>query len=368
MAIRVAHLLSSYEVGGAENVVLALCRVVSKQDFSLCTVSLTGDGPMAQRFAEADIETHILHRSKKTPGLDIRLVWHLARVLRREQVDILHCHNTFPKLYGALAALASGTRAVVVTQHAVDYDGRNQKWDLTSFVNPLVSQFLTVSEHVLSVSCETRRVVRERSSVLYNGIDTSRFAPRKQKTSKLPVKIGCVGRLSKEKRHDILLEALSQIQTSRRPGLVLVGDGPTRQSLENQIQDSDLAKDVRLLGTCHNVPSILKDFDIFVLASDTEGLPVALLEAMATGLPVIATRVGGVPELVEDGVNGFLVPPGDPGELASAIEKLVCDAELRQRMGAAGRQKAVRQFSIQTAARKHEELYRALLDNHGFGR
>ena len=326
----------------------------------MLTISLTGDGPMAQRFAQAGIETHVLHRSTKVPGLDIGLVWRLACLLRREQVDILHCHNTFSKLYGTLAALASGTKAVIVTQHAVDYNGRGQQCDLTTFVNPFVSQFLTVSEHVLSAACKTRKIVRERSLVLYNGIDTSRFAPQTQKANDDRVTIGCVGRLSKEKRHDILLEALSQIQTSLRPSLVLVGDGPTRQNLESQIQDSDLANHVRLLGTCHDVPSLLKDFDIFVLASDTEGLPVALLEAMATGLPVIATRVGGVPELIADGVNGILVPPGGPQELAEAIDQLVRNPELRHRLGAAGRERAVKQFNIQATVGKHEELYKTL--------
>jgi glycosyltransferase involved in cell wall biosynthesis len=175
-----------------------------------------------------------------------------------------------------------------------------------------------------------------------------------------------VARFSRGKRHkDLVSAAAALIARGHDVSVHLIGDGAMREELEDQVERLALGEQVQFLGMRDDVPQCLRELDIFVLPSRFEGLPLTVIEAMATGLPVVATNVGSMAELVEEGVNGFLVEPENPPVLANAIARLVSDERLRRQMGQQGRKMAVAQFDLQAAARQHEELYLRLLARKG---
>jgi len=363
------HLLISFSVGGAEVVAFNLSRSVDSSAFRCMASSLSGDGPMRASFEAEGISTRCLQRRNAFFGLDWALVWRLARLLKREHVSILHCHNRAPLIYGALAARAAGLKVVVCTRHALNARPvKGKVWFWERLLSPMTTHVIAVSHTVRDIGLRTGRMSEERSSVIYNGVDMELFTPgpgRKEGRDGT-VAIGCVARLSDEKRHVDLIGAVCELRRRGRDvEAYLVGDGPMRKQLEDEVGKLGLRERIHFLGRRADVPKLLRGFDVFVLPSRFEGLPMTVIEAMAAGLPVVATKVGSLHEIVEDGGTGLLVRPKEPPELAAAVEKLVADERLRKVMGAAGRKVAVERFSLSAAARQHEELYRRLLRDKG---
>jgi glycosyltransferase involved in cell wall biosynthesis len=214
-------------------------------------------------------------------------------------------------------------------------------------------------------------IPRERITTIVNGIDPDRFQSpesRSELRQKLnlptdrPVIIS-VGRLTRPKGYPYLLGALVLMASEARPLTLIVGDGPDRHDLESQITRLKLEHDVQLLGNRRDVPDLLAAADLFVLASLWEGLPLALLEAMASGLPSVVTAVGENSKLIRDGTSGLLVPPADGPALADAIRRLLYQPLQRKRMGQAAREEVKRRFSIERCIKAHENLYEELLAN-----
>jgi len=363
----VMHLLNSFQVGGAECVALNLARSINPSRFRVSVCSMGGSGPMEGRFRDAGIDTACID-PVTGPLRKLRTCVRIAAVLREFGVTILQCHNALPVIYGPLAARLAGVQVVLSTRHSLSLTRKcRQPWILERAVKPLTSHFIAVAEFVHKRGVRTRRITRERCAVIYNGVDTSRLVPASgRKSQQLPCVIGCVARLSHEKCHADLIGAVAElVRNETDVVLELVGDGAMRPALEELAHQLGIGDRVRFLGTRSDVPVLLRGFDIFVLPSRFEGLPLTILEAMASGLPVVSTKVGGIPELVEDGKNGLLVEPQRPAELAAAIRRLVEDVDLRHRMGRAGRKLAVEKFDLAVAARRHEELYVRLLRQKG---
>jgi glycosyltransferase involved in cell wall biosynthesis len=208
-------------------------------------------------------------------------------------------------------------------------------------------------------------VARDRICVIRNGIDTNRFNPAARAAARQQlaiasddVVIGTVGRLVPVKDQSMLLRAAAELKRrTRRFRLLLAGDGPLRDALQEQAHALGIQNEVSFLGERRDVEVVLAACDVFVLSSLSEGLSNTILEAMSTGLPVVATRVGGADELVDDGRTGVLVPPAQPDALATALASLIDDPAARRTMGAAGRLKAEREFSIARMAADYEALY-----------
>ncbi len=367
MLINVLHILTSFEVGGAEMVALEVLRSLDRERFSVGVCSLGGPGPMQERFAAAGVQTDWLRRSPYLPGYDASLAVGLARLLRRRRVQVVHTHNSFATIYGATAARLAGVPAVVCTQHAVGSNGTSTPSILQRAARGCVTHFVTVSEFVRRAAVRKGYVQSARTSVVYNGVDISRFARHERVAEpRERLIVGSVGRLSHEKGYDVLIEAYAEIAPDAPDTeLWLVGDGAERPVLKDQARGLGLEGRVRFFGLRDDVPELLIQMDLFVLPSRTEGLPVAVLEAMACGLAVVATEVGGVPEVVAADRTGLLVSPEEPDALAGAMERLVGDAELRADMGRKGRKTVAERFSLKAAARQHEALYERLLKEKG---
>lgn len=361
--MHVVHVMDSLAVGGMENGVVNLINALSG-DIRHTVVTMSAVGPLAERLPK-EVECHCIG---KRPGIDVGAMVRLASLLRRLRPSIVHSRN-WGAFDGILAARVAGVPAVIHGEHgreAADPEGRDPRRNrLRRLFAPMVSRFVTVSFDLRQWLLTTVRLPAAKLVTIHNGVDIGRFGAGERSAGRralrLPghaVVVGAVGRLDPVKDHAGLLQAFSVLRTDQPSAeLVIVGDGPCRADLERQIQELGLTGHVHLLGMRQDVPLLLRGFDVFVLPSLAEGISNTILEAMATGLPVVATRVGGNPELVEHGATGALVPAANPLVQAAALRCYVEDAGLRESHGAAGRRRVMQHFTLERMAQAYRDLY-----------
>ena len=308
---------------------------------------------------------------------DIAALWELVRIIGKDRYDLVHCHKSKAGFLGRLAGGLCGVK-VVYTPHGnvlEGYFGPAKTW-LFARVDGLTAPFL---DRIVSLTpAEIAEYLREgigrpsQHQFIYNGIDVDAFDPSRTDREEVRRGIGVdqdafliasVGRLEPVKGHFHLIDALPDV-IRRHPHtiLALVGDGELLRDLKDRARSLGLADRVRFPGHRKDVAGILAAADLFVLPSLNEGFGLALLEAMAAGLATVASRVGGVPEVVSEGETGILVPPAEPHALADAVLRLMGDPEGRTRMGTAGRERARQCFSIERTVRQTDRLYRELIN------
>jgi glycosyltransferase involved in cell wall biosynthesis len=376
------HLVTLSEWGGAQACVFALARGFAAE-YSV-TVGCGPGGPLVSRLRAAGIrvvEVPDLIRAP-APLVDLKALWWLVRWMRRERFTLVHCHSTKAGLLGRFAATIAGVPVRVFTVHG---------WPFTGWWHPALRWATVAAERMAAristaVICvsehDRQRALRlgigpaAKIRVVHNGVDPGRwlFAAGEVEpgAGSLPggalwrhgvvpdvrdggCRVVAVGRLTHQKDPFVLLRAWQLIRGPHR--LIIAGDGALRADLEAAIRQHGLAGRVDLLGARDDVPDILHDADVFVMTSRWEGLPLAIIEAMMSGLPVVATAVGGVPEEVVDGETGLLVPPGEPEALARAVQRFLDDPQLRARAGAAGRRRAMERFTEARMLRETAEVY-----------
>lgn len=364
--LRIVHVVESLAIGGLERVVLALSGWQMRRGQSPRIVCLFDEGALAPQAAAQGIEVVALD---KRAGVDLRAARRLRAVLREAVPDVLHTHNPMSHYYAAAASLGLGIRRVVNTRHGMGPSGGS-----SSRLERLYRLSLSVTDDAVAV-CHAGRdrfvaagIIPPRlARVVHNGIDVGAFgASRGHAGAALrsefgiawdAVIVGTVGRLSAVKDMRSMLEAVSLLDRDLPWMLVIVGDGEQRRALEQAAGALGIATRVRFAGMRADVPELLGGFDVFVQSSRSEGYSLALVEAAASGLPIVATRVGGNAEIVADAGTGHLVPAAQPQALARALEPLVADAGLRQRMGAAGRRWALAHGSIDAMGQSYLDLY-----------
>ena len=354
--LRVVHVSLGTQVGGMEKLLVEFARLTDPQRFGLTFVSLEKSGPVAEEIKSLGYPVMTMN---KTPGLKPGLVVRLAKILRTLRPHVVHTHNTAGYLYGVSAAVMARVPRIIHTRHGrrLHASARGQ------FAFRGLAKFV---DCVVSVSEDTHRLtlqkgIREpKAVVIRNGVDLGRFPLRTMHTctGSRCGRLVVVARLSPEKDIATLLRAFSIVLESMPEWtLDIVGDGPERAALETLASSLKIEAFVRFHGQRQDVATVLSDASIFVLPSLTEGISLTLLEAMATGLPVVACRVGGNPEVVVDGGTGVLVPPGDPRSMADAIGQLQTDTDRAQQMGDAGRKRVEDVFCIGRMIREYENLY-----------
>ncbi len=356
--MRIAHVVLSLDVGGQERLILNLSRALALRGHDVHVVSLTEGGGLRAEFGT--IPTHDVART--AGGFEPWLIARLARAIARLRPDAVHTHNAGPLIYAAPAARAARVKRVVHTKH-----GNNEYSAASLFLAraaaQTVSAFVPVSEETAVVARQKERPRSRLIKVIRNGIPLAEFGrdpsagARVRAQLGIPegaVVVGSVGRLVSEKDYPLLVRAMAPLL---REGvrLVLVGEGPARPEITAAISPA-IAPFVTLTGVRSDVPDLLGAFDIFVLSSRTEGLPLVVPEAMASSLPVVATAVGGLPGIVPKSV-GSLVPHGDASALTVAIAALVNDEPMRRRMGDAAQAYAHESFSIERMTLEYETLY-----------
>ena len=295
----------------------------------------------------------------------------LARLLRREGINILHTHLFEPSVIGMLAGAIARTGTRVVTRHYSDYHTRiHKKWHvrLDQLCTRLSHAVIGVSSHTAEHLIEVERAPRDKVQVVLNGIDFERVklsSPdareriRREFSAENEYLLLVVARLHPEKGHHCLFQALPEIgrRASKPVRLLVAGDGTFAAAYRDEVNAIGCSEMVNFLGFRKDSPDLIAAADLLILPSLAEAFGLALTEALYLGTPVVATRVGGIPEIVDDGIDGALVPPGDSKALASAIIELLANPERRQRLAGAGRQKVLKRFRFERMVRSYEAIY-----------
>jgi glycosyltransferase involved in cell wall biosynthesis len=364
--LRVTHVTLSLDVGGLERNIVNQVREGHKLGQEVSVICLERPGTLAPQVEAMGAPVVCLH---KCPGLRPELVGKMQRALRRLRPHVAHSHQIASLLYTGLAAGGAGVPLVVHTEHGRERyaDRLRTRW-LGRLAGLHAARFFCLSSDMATAVKAHRIVPPRKVRVILNGIDTACFQQRGELhalrqalgiPSGAPV-IGTVGRLTPVKRQELLIRAFAQVR-ERVPQahLLLVGDGPLRAQLQALANQLGAAETIHFVGYQPEPQQYLHLIDVFALTSASEGIPQALLEAAAAGIPGVASRVGGVPEVVEHGRTGLLVPFGDECALTEGLLSLLADPNVRQRMGSAARQRVEALFHIRRMAEKyhHEFLY-----------
>jgi len=367
--LRILFVVNGFAAGGGELKLLELVSELKRRydgRYRAVVAAVGQSGPLRERFTAAADRISVF--PKRHP-YDVSQVAGLFRLIREERIELVQTTLFYADVIGTLAARLAGV------SHVVSWEAVTQPYGLKQMAAyRLAAKGFRLS---ISVSEAIRRQVRDgrhvpdfKTRAIPYGVDTRKFRPASgtgslRRALGIPpgsLVFGTIARLTEQKGHSFLLEAMPEILRERRDAFfVFAGDGPLRQSLESRASALEIRKNVRFLGFRSDVGGLMAAFDAFILPSLYEGLPNAVLEAMACGKPVIATAVDGTPEAVAHGETGLLVPPRDPRALAGAVLALCSDPGRRRIFGRNGRRRAVERFGIDRQINAFHELYRQLL-------
>ncbi|MBI2195389.1 MAG: glycosyltransferase [Planctomycetes bacterium] len=356
--IRIQYVISTLDRAGAEGQLSALLTRLDRERFEPHLFCLTRGGPLEEDIRGAGVPVAIAGKGGK---LDPLPLLRLLRHLRRFRPQVLHTWMFTANAYGRAAGLLAGVPVRIASERAVD------SWKTWPY--RWTDRLLASTTHCIVANCAAvREFVRRqippaaaRIEVIPNGVDIHRFTPRVHGAAG-EVVFCSAGRLAAQKRMDLVLRALAQIpENPVRTRLRIAGEGPLGPELKALAAKLGVSGRVEWLGSVPDLAPVLASSDAFVLASDWEGMPNVVLEAMASGLPVAATAVDGTLELVRDGETGILIPPNSVPDLAAAIQRLAGSPDLRQNMGSSGRRRAESEFSMERMVQAYEALYERLL-------
>ena len=367
--IKVLHIIPTFGIGGAERLVVNLLENLNRERFEVAACSLYGkrNTIFEHQLEEQGITIYYLGKHK---GLDLRMIPRLCHLFKLVKPDIVHTHLSVLR-YALIPIILCRIPARFHTVHNIaqkEVDGPGKIMDWLAFHLGRVIP-ISISQ---AVARTVRKLYGKRTIIIYNGIPTEEFQRsnavravwrKKEGIKDSEVVLIHIGRFSPQKNHHLLIEAFNKaIKECSDLKLLLVGDGELRSGIEKLVKKKGLDQDIRFLGLHQDIPELLAASDIFILSSDWEGFGLVIAEAMAAGKPVIATAVGGVSELVEDGKTGLLVPPQNASALSQAIIQLADSPSLRKSMGREGQKIARERFDINLITKQYEKLYLQTLD------
>jgi len=354
-------------IGGLQQVVVNICRSINREKFDVSVLCLRALGEFVPEVEKLGVRVFYLPQKEK--GTDYFSFLKVARILRQEQIDVIHTHNTQPFVDGTLGALLSGVKTIVHTDHARDFPDKIRYMVAEHLMSYFAYRVIGVSEHTTANLVHYEKISPRKIMTIENGLDGSRFQieiDRPAKRKELGIKgsgpiIGLGVRLTEQKGITYLLQAMPEIiKAVPDVTLVIAGDGTLKNKLRHEAETLGIKEHILFLGSRLDVPQLLKLFDIYVLPSLWEGLPMVLLEAMAARCPIVATDVGGVSNMITDGKNGILVEPENPRRLANEIVTLLTNSELRQRLVENGARKFNADFTADRMTKKYEKLYQRM--------
>jgi glycosyltransferase involved in cell wall biosynthesis len=370
--IKVFYVINNLHIGGAEQLLVNLASYLERERFEMVVCALWSDGPIGQALREAGVTVHCLGKkpSLYSPGT----LYDLIRLTRREKPDVVHAQLFAANFYGRLAGMMSGVPVLISTEQNVIQGKRRLHIWADRALARRTDAIIAVSQAVRQAIAAELRYPSAPLEVIYNPVDLDTFRPDKRREEfraalglePEQIALGAVGRLVKAKGHRYLLEALAVLLPEHpQARLLIIGGGALRGELEELGRELGVAGAVQFLGMRRDIPDLLNALDIFVFPSIWEGLPVALLEAMACRLPVVASDIAPVREVVGGRQAALLVPPADSRGLAGAIARLIAGRELARQLAAAGRERVLQEFSAQSCTRKLQDLYLQLLQAKG---
>jgi len=367
--LHIVHLVHTLNPGGAER--LAADMAVALQPaFCVGIVCLDEPGLWAGRMREQGVPVFCLYRQ---PGLDLRLGGKLARFLRDRCVRVVHAHQTTPWFYAGLARLLGASARILFEEHGRHYpEVRKPGKALFNRVilQPMTARFVAVSADVKERLVRFEGISRDRIQIVYNGAHPPPTLSRQDRQdlrrqlgfSSDDFLVGTVGRFDSVKNLPMLLQALHEARR-QRPTLkaLLVGDGPEFPRVQKLVEKLGLGNAVHLTGYRYDADRLTACMDLFVLSSFSEGTSMALLQAMGSGVPAAVTRVGGNPEIVEEGETGWVIESDDAPMLARVLVEASCAPEELRRRGVAARQRFESRFTFTRMMEQYETIYRELL-------
>lgn len=370
----VVHLIYKLDFGGLETMMVERINRMPAEQYRHAIICITDYTDFSQKISKPNVALFCLH---KPAGLALATHYHLWRLLRQLRPDILHSYNLSAIEYAAVAALAR-VPVRINGAHGRDSNdplGTNKKHNLLRrALIPLHSTYYAVSDDLKNWLTKTIGVPDNKNRLLTNGIDIQRFRPAATAAEANEIHrrfpgcfvMGTVGRIQAIKDHNNLIDAFIALRASMpehqdKMRLVIIGDGPLLAAMRAKVERAGIAEYVWLPGARTDIAELMRGFSVFVLSSIGEGTPVTILEAMSTGLAVIATRVGGIPELVLEGVTGSLVPPSDAKALASALAGYLTQPDMQARQGEAGRARIEKKYSINAMVSAYLQMYDEML-------
>jgi glycosyltransferase involved in cell wall biosynthesis len=364
---RLLYVVTLAEVGGAQSYVRGLLPAVREQ-YDVA-VAAHGDGPLRDAASELGVPFVPLRHVRRalSPVHDPLGLLELARLFRRLQPDIVHLNSSKAGVLGRLAAALARVPVRIFTAHGWAFkatSGTPARLYLVAdrVVRPMTTMVVCVSQTELDAGVAARVCTPKRTRVIPNAVDVS-VSPPVRAHAERPLEIVSVGRLAEPKDFATLVAALARLPRGAAH-LSIVGDGPLRAVVEADVARLGLRAEVTFTGEVADARPYLDRAAVFALASMSEGMPLSVLEAMAAGLPVVASDVGGIHEVVVEGETGFLVAPADPRAFAERLAQLVAEPALVATLGIAGRARAEERFSLPAWRDAHLELYRTLLEAH----
>jgi len=372
----IAHVIYRLDVGGLENGLVNIINELPAGKFRHAIICLT-DYTDYHKKIRPQVTLVALH---KQPGHDIGLYWRLFKTIRQLRPDIIHTRN-LSALEAQVPAWLAGVKRRLHSLHGWDMSdlhGENRNYiRFYQLIGRLIHCYIPLSNDLENYLVEKVGVKSGKITKICNGVDTARFSPCKERhKAHFPdnfcpegaVVIGTVGRLETVKDHLMLVNAFIELlvkypELKQQARLVLVGDGSMRAAIETRLVEAEVEQLVWLTGSRSDVPQLLQAFDIFALPSRAEGISNTLLEAMATGLPAVATDVGGNAQLVVEGETGFITTRENPAELADKLYLYLSEPALIKQHAASARRRAEQQFSLQYMVSQYQGVYERLLDN-----
>ena len=352
------------DFGGLQQVVVNLCKYIDKSTFNVSVLCLRNLGAYVPEVEALGIKVHFIPQKKS--GVDYLSFLKVAELFKRENIEIIHTHNTNPLIDGVMGALLSGVNTIVHTDHARKFPDRIRYMFIEWCLSFLVYKMAGVSDNTVANLRKFERIPKKKLVTIPNGIDGRKFQVSIDKVKKRqelgiahrgPI-IGLGVRITEQKGITYLLQAMPVI-LKRFPelSLVIAGDGNLVEKLKQEAKDLNISNHVYFIGPRLDMQELLKLFDLYVLPSLWEGLPMVLLEAMAAGCPIVATDVGGNSQAINNGYNGILVEPRNPQQLADAVITILERPEMREIYVRNSLQIFHQNFSADIMARRYEELY-----------
>lgn len=363
------------ELGGAQRVVFDLISSLPQAQYDITLVTSPGGELInwinelnKKRKSEIKIIQLSSIRRELSPYYDFKAVRELRKIIKREKYDIVHFHSSKMGILGRIAAYLAGVKNIYFTVHGWGINDNMSKVKKAilgvaeRFASKLSTKVVCVSEQDREKGIRNKWLKEANSCVIHNGIEAARYNKGKLRNElglkeDIPI-IGMVARLKEPKDPMFTIEVIKELRNrGKKCRLVIIGDGPMRNQCQSLIESHKLQEYVTLLGSREDARSLLPDISVFTLFTKWEGLPICILEAMAEGLPVVASKVGGIPELIEPGVNGYLLSKRDIIEGADYIEKLLSNSKLRESVGAKGKEKYLGQFTKDRMVADYQTLY-----------
>lgn len=369
---KIGYLITKGNWGGAQKYVYNLATNLPKSDFDVFVICGSG-GTLKKRLEEAGVKTYELADLKRDISIfsEIKSLWQIFKIIKKEKPDVIHLNSPKASGIGGLVGRILGVKNIIMTVHGFTFNedrgffSKNLIRFFSWVTILLCHKTIVIDEKEKNQSESMMLVSEEKIKLVKNGIEKIKFLekdiaretllPNIYENYKDCISIGTIGELHKNKGVDFLVEALSKIE---KPYIcTVIGDGEEKKNIENLIQKHRLEEKVFLVGQKENASSLLPAFDIFTLTSRKEGLPYVLLESGLASIPTIASDIGGIPDIIDNGTNGLLVQKGNVEQIKNAIERLIEYREEREALGRNLKEKIEKEFSLEEMLEKTISLY-----------